>query len=129
MKLSDMARPGIVILGVAGVAATALAGFAAGLMVARDPEGARRAVRRAAREAGRGLKQAAHLAAEAREQFGDLWAEAREEALAERESHQTQGDGTSARPRRRRGTRRTKTGPQQATDSEPAFKPDDSQAG
>jgi hypothetical protein len=38
MKIEDVARPGLLALGVVGVAATALLGFAAGVAVARDPE-------------------------------------------------------------------------------------------
>jgi DNA end-binding protein Ku len=83
MKIDELARPGLLALGIAGIAATALLGFAAGVVVARDPEAARRTARRVAREAARGLEQATLLAAQAREHLGDLWAEAREEALAE----------------------------------------------
>jgi hypothetical protein len=79
MKIEDVARPGLLALGVVGVAATALLGFAAGVAVARDPE----ALRRTARGLARGLERATLMAAQAREHVGDLWAEAREEALAE----------------------------------------------
>jgi hypothetical protein len=71
------------VLGVAGLAATALAGFAVGMTVSRDPESLKRNARAVARHAARGIEQAALLAAQAREHLGDLWAEAREEALAE----------------------------------------------
>ena len=77
MKIEDLARPGLMAFGVAGLAATALLGFAAGVALSRDPEALRRAAQRMAREAARGLEQATLLAAQAREQVGDLWAEAR----------------------------------------------------
>lgn len=79
MKIEDIARPGILTLGVVGIAATALLGFAAGVAVARDPD----VLRRTARRVARGLESATLLAAQAREHVGDLWAEAREQALAE----------------------------------------------
>jgi hypothetical protein len=79
MKIEDVARPGLLALGVVGVAATALLGFAAGVAVARDPE----VLRRTARGLARGLERATLMAAQTREHVGDLWAEAREEALAE----------------------------------------------
>jgi hypothetical protein len=79
MKIEDVARPGLLALGVVGVAATALLGFAAGVAVARDPE----VLRRTARGLARGLERATLMAAQAREHVGDLWAEAREDALAE----------------------------------------------
>lgn len=83
MKIEDLARPGLMAFGVAGLAATALLGFAAGVALSRDPEALRRAAQRVAREAARGLEQATLLAAQAREQVGDLWAEAREHAVAD----------------------------------------------
>jgi hypothetical protein len=79
MKIEDVARPGLLALGIVGVAATALLGFAAGVAVARDPE----VMRRTARGLARGLERATLMAAQTREHVGDLWAEAREEALAE----------------------------------------------
>lgn len=79
MKTEDLARPGVLMLGVVGIAATALLGFAAGVAVTRDPEILRRTVRRVAR----GLESATLMAAQAREHVGDLWAHAREEAIAE----------------------------------------------
>jgi hypothetical protein len=82
MKIEDVARPGLLALGIVGVAATALLGFAAGVAVARDPE----VLRRTARGLARGLERATLMAAQAREHVGDLWAEAREEALAEVDS-------------------------------------------
>jgi hypothetical protein len=83
MKVDELARPGLIVLGLVGVAATALLGFAAGVVVARDPEALRRTARRVAREAARGLERASLMAAQAREHVGDLWSEAREEVLAE----------------------------------------------
>lgn len=79
MKTENLARPGVLALGVLGIAATALLGFAAGVAVARDPE----ILRRSARRVARGLESAALMAAQAREHMGDLWAHAREEAIAE----------------------------------------------
>jgi hypothetical protein len=79
MKIEELARPGVLALGVMGFAATALLGFAAGVAVARDPE----VLRRAARRVARGLEGTALMAAQAREHLADLWAEAREEAIAE----------------------------------------------
>ena len=38
MKIDELARPGLIALGVVGIAATALLGFAAGMAVARDPD-------------------------------------------------------------------------------------------
>ena len=79
MKIEEVARPGMLALGIVGIAATALLGFAAGFAVARDPD----ILRRTARRLARGLERATLMAAQAREHVGDLWAEAREEALAE----------------------------------------------
>jgi hypothetical protein len=79
MKTEDLARPGVLALGVVGMAAMALLGLAAGVAVTRDPAILRRTVRRVAR----GLESATLMAAQAREQVGDLWAQAREEAIAE----------------------------------------------
>jgi hypothetical protein len=107
MKISDIATPGLVVLGVAGLAATALVGFAAGTMVTRDPAGARRVLRRAVREASRGLGQATRFAAEAREQFGDLVAEAREEARTDAARPARDGQ-RAARGQGRRHARRSK---------------------
>ena len=83
MKIEALARPGLVVLGVVGVAATALLGFAAGVAVARDPEAVRRTTRRVARAAALGLERVTLLTALAREHVGDLWAEAREAAVAD----------------------------------------------
>ena len=83
MKIDELARPGLIALGVMGIAATTVLGFAVGLAMARDPQALRRTARRVVREAARGLERASLMAAQAREHVGDLWAEAREEALAE----------------------------------------------
>ena len=83
MKFEELARPGLLAVGALGFAATALLGFAAGVALARDPEGLRRTARRVAGEAARGFERASLLAAQAREQIGDLWAEVREEAVSE----------------------------------------------
>ena len=83
MKIDELARPGLMALGVVGIAATTLLGFAVGLAMARDPQALRLTARRVVREAARGLERASLMAAQAREHVGDLWAEAREEALAE----------------------------------------------
>ena len=83
MKIDELARPGLIALGVVGIAATTLLRFAVGLAMARDPQALRRTARRVVREAARGLERASLMAAQAREHVGDLWAEAREEALAE----------------------------------------------
>lgn len=82
MKIDELARP-VIVLGVVGIAATTLLGFAVGLAMARDPQALRRTASRVVREAARGLERASLMAAQAREHVGDLWAEAREEALAE----------------------------------------------
>lgn len=82
MKLEELVRPGHV-LGVVGIAATALLGFAAGVAVSRDPQAMRRTVSRAAHAAALGLERATLLAAQAREHVGDLWAEAREAAVVD----------------------------------------------
>ncbi|HMN64492.1 MAG TPA: hypothetical protein PKB08_05815 [Burkholderiaceae bacterium] len=96
MKIEDLALPGLLAVGVAGLAATALFGFAAGVAVSRDPEALRRAAQRVAREAARGLEQATLLAAQARERVGDLWAEAREHALADVDAADFERAATSA---------------------------------
>ena len=83
MKIDELVRPGLMALGVVGIAATTLLGFAVGLAMARDPQALRRTASRVVREASRGLERASLMAAQAREHVGDLWAEAREEALAE----------------------------------------------
>lgn len=80
MKIEDLSRSGPLALGVGlGLAATALLGFAVGVVVTRDPQVLRRVTRRVAS----GLESATLMAAQAREHIGDLWAEAREEARAE----------------------------------------------
>lgn len=117
MKISDIATPGLVVLGVAGLAATALAGFAAGALVAKDPEGARRLMRRAVREASRGFEHATRLAAEAREQFGDLVAEAREEARSDAAG--SGGERARAAPKRAKRQSSRRARPQGADEVPP----------
>ena len=80
MKIAELARPGLIVF---GIAATALLGFAAGMAVSRDPEAVRRTTRRVVRAAALGLERATLMAAQAREHVGDLWAEAREAAVAD----------------------------------------------
>lgn len=79
MKFEEIARPGLIAIGVVGIAASALLGFAAGATVSRDPQALRNVMRRVAH----GIERATLAAAQAREQIGDLWAEVREEAIAE----------------------------------------------
>lgn len=69
----DVARPCLLALGVVGVAAKALLGFAASVAVARNPE----VLRRTARGLARGLERATVMAAQTGEHVGDCWAEAR----------------------------------------------------
>lgn len=83
MKIETFDRPGLVVLGVVGIAATALLGFAAGMAVSRDPEAVRRTARRVVGAAATGLERATLMAAQAREQLGDLWAEARDAAASD----------------------------------------------
>jgi hypothetical protein len=83
MKIESLARPSLIALGLVGVAATALLGFAAGVAVSRDPEAVRRTARRVARAAAVGLERATLMSAQARERLGDLWAEARDAAVAD----------------------------------------------
>ncbi|WP_291008966.1 hypothetical protein [Hydrogenophaga sp.] len=94
MKIEDVARPGLLALGVMGVAATALLGFAAGVAVARDPE----VLRRTARRLARSLERATLTVAQAREHVGDLWAEAREDALAEVDAAEFERAAAKASP-------------------------------
>ena len=106
MKISDLARPGLIVLGVAGLAASALVGFAAGVVAGRDPEALRRTARRVAREAALGVERATLLAAQAREHIGDLWAEAREEALAEVDAADFEKKAAGAAPPARKRPKR-----------------------
>jgi hypothetical protein len=61
---------------VAATAAVAAVGFAAGYVVARDPQ----SLRRWARAAAAGLERVQVALAETREELGDLWADARAQA-------------------------------------------------
>ncbi len=75
MQAKDLMRPGAVALAVAAAAAL---GFAAGWLLARNPELARRA----ARSLAGGWERVGGALAESREELADLWAEARENARA-----------------------------------------------
>lgn len=111
MKLFNIAAPGILTLGIAGLAATAMVGFAVGTVVARDPQRSRRAMRRVVREGSRALDHATRLATEAREQFSDIVAQAREEAAAGA-AESPQAAARSTRPHaRHRKPRRPDAGP------------------
>ena len=66
MKIQSLTRPGLIALGIAGVAAAALLGFAAGVAVTRDPDAVRRTTRRVARDAALGLERHADGSAGAR---------------------------------------------------------------
>jgi microcystin-dependent protein len=83
MKIEELVRPGLVALGVVGITATALLGFAVGVAVSRDPEALRRTARRVAGAAALGIEHATLMAAQLREHVGDLWAEAREAAVVD----------------------------------------------
>ena len=102
MKITDIARPGLIVLGVAGLTASALLGFTAGVLVGRDPEALKRTTRRVVREAAQGFERATLFAAQAREHLGDLWAEAREEALAEVDAADFEKAAARAEPPRKR---------------------------
>ncbi|HEY9027980.1 MAG TPA: hypothetical protein VIO33_07445 [Burkholderiaceae bacterium] len=83
MKIEDLASPGLIVLGVVAIGATALLGVAVGIAAGRDPKALTDTARRAMRETARGIERVALWGAQAREHVADLWAEAREEALAE----------------------------------------------
>jgi hypothetical protein len=73
MNANDLLKPGAVVLGIATVGAL---GFAAGFIVARDPQ----VLRRVARSLAGGVERVAGALAESREELADLWAEVREDA-------------------------------------------------
>jgi hypothetical protein len=73
MKADDLIKPGAVVLGMAAAAAL---GFAAGYLMARDPQ----LLRRLMRSAAGGFERLAGAVAESREELADLWAESREGA-------------------------------------------------
>jgi hypothetical protein len=73
MNASDLLKPGAVVLGITTVGAL---GFAAGFIVARDPQ----VLRRVARALAGGVERVAGALAESREELADLWAEVREDA-------------------------------------------------
>ena len=73
MNAKDLLKPGAVVLGITAVGAL---GFAAGFIVARDPQ----VLRRVARALAGGVERVAGALAESREEMADLWAEVREDA-------------------------------------------------
>lgn len=73
MNANDLLKPGAVVLGITAVGAL---GFAAGYIVARDPQ----VLRRVARALAGGVERVAGALAESREELADLWAEVREDA-------------------------------------------------
>lgn len=73
MNAKDLVKPGAVVL---GVAAAATLGFAAGYLMARDPQ----LLRRLLRSAAGGFERLAGAVAESREELADLWADSREGA-------------------------------------------------
>lgn len=75
MQAKDLMKPGAVALAVAAAAAL---GFAAGWLLARNPDLARRA----ARALAGGWERVGGALSESREELADLWAEAREDARA-----------------------------------------------
>jgi len=76
IDFNDLQKPLVAAL---ALSAAAAAGFAAGYMVGRDPEGARKI----ARTAASGLVRTRVALAEAMESLGDLWADARADAWRE----------------------------------------------
>lgn len=112
MKIEELARPGIVVFGLAGIVATALLGYAAGVVVSRDPESVRRTARRVAGAAALGLEHATLMMAQAREHVGDLWAEAREAAVADVDA----ADFTRAAAHAAKGPRATAGGTTEKVD-------------
>ena len=120
MKIDELARPGLIVLGVVGIAATTLLGFAAGVVAARDPQALRRTVRRVALEAARSLERATLMAAQVREQAGDLWAEVREEALGEVDAADFERAAASAPKASRAAAAAAATGAGAAADTAPA---------
>lgn len=120
MKIEELARPGIVVFGLAGIVATALLGYAAGVVVSRDPESVRRAARRVVGAAAFGLERATLMAAQAREHVGDLWAEAREAAIVDVDA----ADFTHAAARASKGPRTAAGGAAEKEDlASPKVKP------
>jgi type IV secretory pathway TrbL component len=82
IDFNDLQKPLVAAL-LLGAAATV--GFAAGFVVGRDPETARRL----ARAAANGLARTRIAMADAMEGLGDLWAEARDQAHREIESERS----------------------------------------
>jgi hypothetical protein len=110
MALDDLVKP---TFGLLAFAATATLGFAAGYMVARDPE----LLRRLARSLAGGIERVSGAVALSREEFADLWAEARDRAQQAAESEATPpttptGPATATRaktkpPAKKRASKRT----------------------
>jgi hypothetical protein len=73
MALNDLVKPAVSVI---AVAAVATAGFAAGYLVARDPQ----LLRRVARSLAGGLEKMSAAIAMSREEIADLWAEVRDDA-------------------------------------------------
>lgn len=73
MNTSDLLKPGAVVLGIAAIGAL---GFAAGYVVARDPQ----VLRRMGRAIAGSVERVSGALAESREELADLWAEVREDA-------------------------------------------------
>lgn len=73
MDVRDLMKPGALVLGIAAAGAV---GFAAGFVVARDPQ----VLRRFARAVAGGVERVTGALAESREELADLWAEVRAEA-------------------------------------------------
>jgi hypothetical protein len=73
MSPNDVLKPAAGVLGYAAVAAL---GFAAGYMVARDPE----LLRRFARTVAGGVERLSVAVATSREELADMWVEMREQA-------------------------------------------------
>jgi uncharacterized protein YcfJ len=89
IDFNDLQKPLIAVL---ALGAAAAAGFAAGYLVGRDPETARRL----AKTAASGMLRARVAAAEAMENLGDLWADARIDAV--RDIEDERADALQATP-------------------------------
>lgn len=130
MKLEKIGLPGLLALGAAGAAASALLGLAAGVAIARNPDAIRRTATRLANDAAQGIEQATLMVEQAREQLGDLWADAREAARAavdttdfERAAAATPVvEPVVARARRRAPARGSATDPAASADAPAASK-------
>jgi hypothetical protein len=72
MEPKDLVKPAIGVLGLTAIGAL---GFAAGFVVARDPE----LLRKLARSVAGGVDNVTRALAESREQVADVWAEVRDD--------------------------------------------------